>query len=255
MIYNQLTSDEFVKRAKNTHGNFYDYSKSKYEGYHAKIEIVCPLHGKFLQRAKHHIEGRGCRKCANDVLRKKYTFWDDAKDAFLKNNFEKMSYAKIAKVLKCCRSTVYKRKKELFLKRKEKPQHAHIPNYVYIRLKKGAEYRKIDFEITKDDIWGLFIKQNRKCALTGCDIIFSKIKGETTASVDRIDSKKIYTLDNIQIVHKDINRLKMAFPVDVFISMCKKVSDNFKNKKRKIVRWDIDILNDTEYPVFSDKAW
>ncbi len=47
----------------------------------------------------------------------------------------------------------------------------------------------------------------------------------------------------------------MAFPVDVFISMCKKVSDNFKNKKRKIVRWDIDILNDTEYPVFSDKAW
>jgi len=76
----------------------------------------------------------------------------------------------------------------------------------------------------------LFIKQNKKCALTGLDIKFGvrndKITGtyeETTASLDRIDSSKGYVKGNIQWVHKDINIMKNDFNVDKFKKLCKMV--------------------------------
>jgi len=60
------TTEEFIKQAKEIHGNKYDYSLSKYTGSNNKIEIVCPAHGPFFQRAGTHLKGSGCRKCADD---------------------------------------------------------------------------------------------------------------------------------------------------------------------------------------------
>jgi hypothetical protein len=118
-------------------------------------------------------------------------------------------------------------------------------------MKRGAKYRDLTFDITPDDVWNLFIKQNKKCALTGWDIQFNKIKHKNTASVDRIDSNIGYLKDNLQIVHKKINRFKMAFSVEELLEMCKGIVQNNKNKNipRKI-SWELDILNDTEYPIY-----
>ncbi len=49
-----------------------------------------------------------------------------------------------------------------------------------------------------------------------------------TASLDRIDSSRGYTLDNIQWVHKDLNKMKTNYPNDYFIKMCKYVANNNK---------------------------
>ncbi len=49
-----------------------------------------------------------------------------------------------------------------------------------------------------------------------------------TASLDRIDSTKGYTLDNIQWIHKDLNKMKMNFANDYFIKTCKLVAENNK---------------------------
>lgn len=89
--------------------------------------------------------------------------------------------------------------------------------------------RVMKFEVTIQDVWDLFIKQNRKCALTGVPIFFhydkkTKIKLQT-ASLDRIDSKKDYTLDNIQWVHKTVNRIKWALDQNEFIKFCKLVAN------------------------------
>ena len=53
-------------RAKEVHGDKYDYSKTKYKDMRSNIEIVCPVHGSFYQRAQSHILGHGCPFCKND---------------------------------------------------------------------------------------------------------------------------------------------------------------------------------------------
>jgi hypothetical protein len=57
------TTEEFIKEAIDIHGNKYDYSKTQYSHSKLNIKIICPIHGEFSQRASHHLEGNGCKKC------------------------------------------------------------------------------------------------------------------------------------------------------------------------------------------------
>ena len=61
----KLTTEEFIKRAKQTHGNKYDYSKVEYKDARTKVKIICNSHGIFEQIANYHIRGCGCSKCYN----------------------------------------------------------------------------------------------------------------------------------------------------------------------------------------------
>jgi len=60
----RLTTEEFIKRAREVHGDKYDYSEVDYKNKDEKVCIICPEHGKFLQRPSSHWNGLGCRKCA-----------------------------------------------------------------------------------------------------------------------------------------------------------------------------------------------
>lgn len=93
-------------------------------------------------------------------------------------------------------------------------------------------------EVTLEFLWELFLKQNKKCALSGLDIILNprwakqnRTKGENiqTASIDRIDSTKNYTIDNIQWVHKIINNMKGQSKDSDFIEICKIVAKHNTN--------------------------
>lgn len=66
MTYNQLTTEEFIEKARQIHGNKYDYSKVEYVNNHTKICITCPQHGEFWQTPGSHLSGCGCPKCANN---------------------------------------------------------------------------------------------------------------------------------------------------------------------------------------------
>lgn len=59
----KLTTDCFIKRAKEVHGDVYDYSKVNYVNNHTKVCIMCPVHGEFWQRPNDHLNGYGCNKC------------------------------------------------------------------------------------------------------------------------------------------------------------------------------------------------
>jgi len=63
----RLTTSEFIKRAKEIHGDKYDYSKSIYKSYNNKIIIICSIHGEFQQKPNEHLRGCGCPKCARNV--------------------------------------------------------------------------------------------------------------------------------------------------------------------------------------------
>jgi hypothetical protein len=59
---------EFTEKAKEVHGDKYDYSKVEYIKRHKKVTIVCPIHGAFEQIPTNHLRGKGCDKCAHDML-------------------------------------------------------------------------------------------------------------------------------------------------------------------------------------------
>lgn len=110
-----------------------------------------------------------------------------------------------------------------------------ISKTIFKNIKFCATSRNLVLLVSQQFIWDLFLKQDRKCALTGVDIHFARTardhsKGMTTASLDRIDSTKGYTEDNVQWVHKDINKLKRDFEENIFVAMCSLVTKTFKNK-------------------------
>ncbi len=62
----RLTVREFIKKAIEVHGDYYDYSKIKYVYASTKVVIVCPMHGEFEQSPQKHLSGQGCKKCSVD---------------------------------------------------------------------------------------------------------------------------------------------------------------------------------------------
>jgi hypothetical protein len=60
----KLTTKEFIKRAKEKHGNRYDYSLVNYTRIGALVIIICPIHGEFFQIAELHLNGKNCLKCS-----------------------------------------------------------------------------------------------------------------------------------------------------------------------------------------------
>lgn len=67
----KLTTKEFIERAKNVHGDKYDYSKVNYINCEEKVCIICPIHGEFWQIAKTHLKGGGCYLCGIEKVASK----------------------------------------------------------------------------------------------------------------------------------------------------------------------------------------
>ena len=60
-----FTNESFIEKAKQIHGNKYDYSKVDYKGYDEPITIICHVHGEFEQTPDSHLQGSGCQRCSN----------------------------------------------------------------------------------------------------------------------------------------------------------------------------------------------
>ena len=60
----KLTLNDFLNKAKEIHGDRYDYSKVEYINSITKVCIVCPTHGEFWQTVGNHLSGHGCPICS-----------------------------------------------------------------------------------------------------------------------------------------------------------------------------------------------
>lgn len=87
-----------------------------------------------------------------------------------------------------------------------------ISGSYWARIVRGAKSRNLEIKVNKEFCWSLFIKQNKKCALSGIELCFCRDYTRDsifqTASLDRIDNTKGYIEGNVQWLHKDINMLK-----------------------------------------------
>jgi len=66
----------FIQKAKQVHGDKYDYSKVNYINANIPILIICPKHGEFYQTpSKHYIAKHGCPKCRQSKGEKQVEQW------------------------------------------------------------------------------------------------------------------------------------------------------------------------------------
>ncbi len=109
--------------------------------------------------------------------------------------------------------------------------YGEIPKSMFNRIKNNARQRNHEFSLTIKDLWELFLKQNKKCVLSGLPLDFThgrNRKHKGTASLDRIDSSRGYVKDNIQWIHKDINWMKQDYSINYFLEMCNKIVNHRK---------------------------
>ena len=64
----RMTTEEFIEKARKTHGDKYDYSKVNYVKQDVNVEIICPKHGSFFQNPNNHIRGANCPICALEKI-------------------------------------------------------------------------------------------------------------------------------------------------------------------------------------------
>lgn len=74
----KLTTEEFIKRAREVHGDRYDYSKVNYVNNQTPVEMVCQIHGGFIQRPNNHLNGNGCPKCSRIAQSKRQAMSQDS---------------------------------------------------------------------------------------------------------------------------------------------------------------------------------
>jgi hypothetical protein len=85
-----LTTEEFIKRAKEKYGDLYNYSKVDYKNSKDKVIIICPDHGEFEQIPSNHLRGHNCLKCSGNLVNTD----DFIKRARLKHG-ERYDYSKV----------------------------------------------------------------------------------------------------------------------------------------------------------------
>lgn len=69
----KITTEEFIKRAKEVHGSKYSYTDVVYASSKSKVLIRCLEHGVFEQLPTNHLKGCGCPKCQYVVVKKALT--------------------------------------------------------------------------------------------------------------------------------------------------------------------------------------
>lgn len=112
-----------------------------------------------------------------------------------------------------------------------------LSGHYFHHLELRAQRYDYVFSITIEDAWALYEAQEGRCALSGLEIEFGRYAPESrsvpphhgrprlnTASLDRINSNEGYTLDNVQWVHKEINRMKGDLDDAEFTELCRHVA-------------------------------
>lgn len=98
--------------------------------------------------------------------------------------------------------------------------------FSYLKVK--AKQANREFNLTPEYLWGLFLFQKEKCALTGVKLHMStKIDKNNniertlhTASLDRINNDLPYIEGNVQWVHKVVNRMRRQWSVEDYVYWC-----------------------------------
>jgi len=76
-----MDNRQFIKKAKDVHGDRYTYTETLYEGTYKPVNIMCKIHGEFKIRPNNHLSGKqGCQKCSKKYRPTTEEFIERAKE-------------------------------------------------------------------------------------------------------------------------------------------------------------------------------
>ena len=125
----------------------------------------------------------------------------------------------------------------------------------YHSIEDRAIKHNFDFNLTPEYLAELLEKQNHMCALSGLILDFhSNPKSYSgTASLDRIDSSKGYTIGNVQWVHRAINFMKGSLSENDFIFLCSKVTEQAKEETPNRSNNNFSWIPSWDFPLEKEK--
>lgn len=71
----KITTEEWIKKAIEAHGDKYDYTETVYINSSTKLSIICPEHGHFKQYPANHLNSKGCYTCGRKTAISKYVLY------------------------------------------------------------------------------------------------------------------------------------------------------------------------------------
>jgi hypothetical protein len=107
----------------------------------------------------------------------------------------------------------------------ERKHYRDIDSRIRQLLKSAASRKQVD--ITKEEAKEIWNKQNGICAYSKLPLT-AKANQFNTVSLDRIDSSKHYTKDNVQFVCAAVNRMKQEYAEEIFVLLCHLITQNNK---------------------------
>lgn len=110
----QRKTEQFIERAKEIHGDKYNYTKVSYINARTKVCIICPIHGEFWQTPDNHVNKLvNCPRCSSVHRAKKQT---KTKEEFIKelkredldfSDIEYISYSSPIKNIRCKKHNLF----------------------------------------------------------------------------------------------------------------------------------------------------
>jgi len=133
---------------------------------------------------------------------------------------------------KLCYNKKSRAKDRVVIRTKEKARYED-PKFRFTFLVRNAKQRAkekgFDFEIDKEFVEHLYEKQNKVCAVTNRPFVFETNGVENrhmySPSIDRVDSSKGYTKDNIQLVTYHYNLAKSVYTHEDLLQMLKDIEN------------------------------
>lgn len=179
--------EEFIKKAKQVHGDKYDYSKVNYINSQTKVCIISSEHGEFWQTPGSHIYAKcGCPKCSSIPILEK-----EISDLLMSKNIKYIEQKTFS-----------------WLRGKSKPQRLdfYLPDYnIVIECQGEQHFKPIKYfgGINKyNTIISRDINKFNLCKERGIDIIYY-----SKNNIVPINFNKYHVIKSIQEIELYINNL------------------------------------------------
>lgn len=131
------------------------------------------------------------------------------------------------KRLIACRNYELKNKVSIAKRKKDKRESMTLEDRFKYLIKNAKSRKEYEVSIDVAYLRSVYEKQDGLCVYTKLPLL--AIGNQlNTMSLDRVDSNKHYTGDNVQLVCVAINRMKLNHTEDQFIQLCCLVSQNSK---------------------------
>lgn len=91
----------------------------------------------------------------------------------------------------------------------------------FTKQRASAKDRSIPWELSQDHVHKI-IKETKHCAISGRPVVL-EVNHIDGSSIDRIDSSKGYTIDNVHVTSQVVNKARGEMSIADFVKMCQDV--------------------------------